>query len=77
MLLPIREEATLPRKKKIVIYLFHFLYKIIKIKNENQKIKTHGIRTMISGKKKSGIQKVIQNIFIRNQIISINNSIMH
>ena len=43
---------------QLAIYLFHFLYKIIKKK----KIKTHGIRTMIGGKKKSGTQKVIQNI---------------
>ena len=33
---------------QLAIYLFHFLYKIIKKK----KIKTHGIRTMIGGKKK-------------------------
>ena len=44
---------------QLAIYLFHFLYKIIKKK---KKIKTHGIRTMIGGKKKSGTQKVIQNI---------------
>ena len=58
---------------QLAIYLFHFLYKIIKKKkNENTWHTYHDW-----WKKKSGTQKVIQNIFIRFQIISINNFIMH